>query len=100
MRVSSADCAQSGFQLEVEWVTGAESDIRTALELLQGVLRQENRNKKKCSRAGTKMAFTPSPPPNPPPRAEEAAEAEHEHRTAEAAEAADAWQAAEAEAAS
>jgi len=56
------------------------------LELLHGVLRQGNRNKKKCSREGTKMTFTPSPPPNPPPRAEAEAAAEHEHRT-EAAEA-------------
>ena len=68
----------------------AKSGRRTALELLLGVLRQGNRNKKKCSRAGTKMTFTPSPPAKPPLRAEEAAAAAREHPTAAEAVAADA----------
>jgi hypothetical protein len=81
--------------------TGVESDIRTALDTSDHVPRpQQRRNKKKCSRAGTKMTFTPSPPPNPPPRAEEAAAAAREHPTAAAAEGADAWQAVAAAAAS
>ena len=63
------------------------------MELLLGVLRQGNRNKKKCSRAGTKMTFTPSLPAKPPPRAEEEEAAAPANRTAAEAVAADAWQA-------